>query len=1282
MGSDRARVTYDPSRQWRAVVAQQGRVSLEADFNEQVAIADARDRLMTLDAVGPVASPDSGYQVVPVSAANPPAGATAGDLTVTPGTLYLGGQRLELGSTLTYSAQPEWLNASTDPLYVPPLAAATTASTGTGAPTSLAVDALTQPLAAGTTFAIAGDTNSPSIVFTLTTAGAVGDTSLAVTASPAITTAIAPGALLPAGAELVYLLAAAQEVAAVEDPALADVALGGPDTTQRVRILQRIVRAPTLSATCTDAWSALQSTSWAAQGYQLDAASSELRSTAGLLVSFANAPAAPTPCQPVATGGYLGAANQLIRVAVASVTDGVPMIVWGYDDASFMYRLSAASYDSASDTTTVTLASAPVDSAHYPAGGQVVELLRDAVQLAAEDYIAAPSGLLAAVPSGDSYDPTQGTLAVGGQPPADYLQNTAQLYLRVWQAELAATPGAAVALGDTGLAVTLSSSDGAFHPGDFWTFAVRPIEPTIVYPARYLNTAQPPEGPRTWSCPLALVTWSDGTPSPTSCVPSFSNLVSLSENVGGCCTVSVRPSDVDQGATLGQLVDSYASQGPVTICLEPGTYTLPGPLVLGPAHDGITLQACREGVVLCASDTPAGELLLGLVVIQGATGVTLDGLEVQIPLVGFTPPADAFSGLSSDNATLLDAFANGLEVAIGVSVQTATDLAITGCRFTFPDLGQANVFGAGIYASGVIDGLTLTGSSFSATDPPTTVPFADLANPQLEGYSPQPPYQLTVGVLDLPTGEATPSPTPTPTAVSLGGRGPIFTGGRPILEHPILEQSLAGEASGASGEQVGAVPFTLPVTFHPTILPTFHPTLEPTFIPTIQPTFPVTFIPFTPIPTFTAPPVTLTPVPTPPPTAAPTPPPVITDPGSLPVPVLHDARIDACRFEGLSLPVLGLAQLGTIWLGRNTVRNCYGGFWLVSFDDSGAITLFDQLGSGVTGLWSDFSNTAITALLDRIFMIAFSMGQILPTTPPVADTVPLRVINLPDPFQINRVQSLLGNLAGILKLISPIAAPTATSSPTPASARLAPTDDFEEVPHPELSVAPDRDPEFELPGLGFEPVRPIIPSSLPGILQLTKNLTAQQAAGTPAVTAPPADTGTQVQLRLEIADSEIDAVIADSWSGAGIVVLDFSSDPGTTILHGNRVRNRFPQGQTAVLVQVADAAITGNVIANEVSGTIATGTESSAGTPTTSSLVVQPTTYASTATVAVTGNVLVGQGSPLTLPARPLAAPLDSWDGLNAVTTYTPPPTPTPTATPAPTATPPPPTPTPTIAPG
>ena len=49
MGSDRARVSYDERRQWRSVVRQQGRVTLEADEKEADDIASEELRLVNLD---------------------------------------------------------------------------------------------------------------------------------------------------------------------------------------------------------------------------------------------------------------------------------------------------------------------------------------------------------------------------------------------------------------------------------------------------------------------------------------------------------------------------------------------------------------------------------------------------------------------------------------------------------------------------------------------------------------------------------------------------------------------------------------------------------------------------------------------------------------------------------------------------------------------------------------------------------------------------------------------------------------------------------------------------------------------------------------------------------------------------------------------------------------------------------------------------------------------------------------------------------------------------------
>jgi hypothetical protein len=71
---------------------------------------------------------------------------------------------------------------------------ATSAASGTGAVTTLSVVSLTAPKPVGSQFTIAGDTNTPKIVFTVTAGAQVGDVTLAVSA-PTITTTIAAGAM-------------------------------------------------------------------------------------------------------------------------------------------------------------------------------------------------------------------------------------------------------------------------------------------------------------------------------------------------------------------------------------------------------------------------------------------------------------------------------------------------------------------------------------------------------------------------------------------------------------------------------------------------------------------------------------------------------------------------------------------------------------------------------------------------------------------------------------------------------------------------------------------------------------------------------------------------------------------------------------------------------------------------------------------------------------------------------------------------------------------------------
>ena len=206
-------------------------------------------------------------------------------------------------------------------------------------------------------------------------------------------------------------------------------------------------------------------------------------------------------------------------------------------------------------------------------------------------------------------------------------------------------------------------------------------------------------------------------------MPLFSGLAGRpGAGAGGCCTVDVGPADVDDGASLQSLLGRYATSGPVTVCLEPGTYTLPAPLVLGSDFDGLTLQACRGGVVLPAPSQPGADFVLGLIVLQGASSVTIGAPSCPFRLPGSRPPAGSFSSLPGLNQVLLGAFSAGLEAGIGISVASSADLTIEDCTFGLPGPGQANVFGAAIFATGTMDGTTITGCTFQSADPPAAVP--------------------------------------------------------------------------------------------------------------------------------------------------------------------------------------------------------------------------------------------------------------------------------------------------------------------------------------------------------------------------------------------------------------------------------------------------------------------------------------------------------------------------------------------------------------------------------
>lgn len=660
MGSDRLRRSHDTSRRYARVVHQQGRPWVEADPNEEQEIATEEVRAHALDIVGPVGTPDDGY-ALSFQGVSPP------DFSVGPGTMYVGGVRVELTSAVSYGNQPDWLDGPVPPLH------------------DIDVDE-------------------------------------------------------KGGAELVLLVLQEQEVSAVEDTELREGALGGPDTAQRTRILQRFERfAARRADTCEAAVTSAERSFAAIRGYRFDRRTMRLESAARLLVDYGLG-ANDKPCEPSVEQGYLGSENQLIRVQVSSAPGAPGTLLWAFDDASSLYRVTSFTTSEANGgTTTFVLASPPVDAHHAPRAGFRIEVLRSTAWLESpDDYIAAATGEVFTLTA--LYDAEAESVTVAGIFDGQGIStsDTGQqapppLFVRVWRDEIAFSPGVPVSLGATGVRVTLTAlpSDvaffddlgglvlegearpglsrgesraiptkgklgGVFAKGDYWLLGVRPGAPLTVLPERYLESPQPPDGPRIWVCPLGVLGFTPkGFTVLRDCRAPFDDLVELTRH---SCTTVVEPGDVRGGAGLQTLFNENDPSSPRTIELRPGTYELTRPLVLGPAHSGLTVRACSHGVVLKAAPGREEGFLRGLVEMTYANDVTFEGIAFDVPL-----------GPVLVNEVFTEP---GLPFSVGIRPMFCQRLAILACTFTL-SAGHRALSGVAvaIMAGGVMDGLVVEGNT-------------------------------------------------------------------------------------------------------------------------------------------------------------------------------------------------------------------------------------------------------------------------------------------------------------------------------------------------------------------------------------------------------------------------------------------------------------------------------------------------------------------------------------------------------------------------------------------
>jgi hypothetical protein len=112
MKGDFTRHTFAGRNHYRAVLAQQGRVQLDADWNEQAELQAHLDRLTGRDVVGEHGTPidlltgSSGMEIVD-GAGQPPKGTPTSDLWISPGRYYVGGVLCENEEKVRVAQQPD-----------------------------------------------------------------------------------------------------------------------------------------------------------------------------------------------------------------------------------------------------------------------------------------------------------------------------------------------------------------------------------------------------------------------------------------------------------------------------------------------------------------------------------------------------------------------------------------------------------------------------------------------------------------------------------------------------------------------------------------------------------------------------------------------------------------------------------------------------------------------------------------------------------------------------------------------------------------------------------------------------------------------------------------------------------------------------------------------------------------------------------------------------------------------------------------------------------------------
>jgi hypothetical protein len=634
MSFDISRITFSPLNDYLGPAMQQGRVQLDADWNEWLAEINRRIQAGTLDILGRAVYPATtpyAFQITPISG-------TPNSLQIGPGRMYVDGILIEnhgVADTTSTPVLPAWdpalaeMSDAPQPPLAPP--AAGTAPAGS-------VDYLSQP-------------------------------------HP-------PTAALPTGNPLfVYLEAWIRTVTYLQDSNLIDKAVG-VDTTGRLQTVWQVKALPVpAGSTCSTpvtGWPPLPSAGELSNG------------TIGAAMSG--------PCCVNTSTGYTGMENQCYRVEIHQpgavdtttppttgftypIADGVATFKFSRDNASVITGVTAVGTGTTLagvSTTALTVLSLGRDQTLNFAPGDWIEIMDDSAEFgspASTPGIVLPTGNPGVLCQIDHIETSPPTIVL-----TQSVTNTFTTNIRIirWDqkgkiyqtdgtkitnlwidlggsgstGDIPVPPAGTMLVLENGIWVSFSTNlqtnpSGNFYTGDFWIFSARTADGSV---DPILNEA-PPLGSHHHYTQLSVVDFT-APPTSTDCRTEWPPASTTSE-CNCCCTYTV--GEGAQYATISAAISALTSNGG-EICVLPGIYY--EYLVLEGVSD-VVIRGCGAAQTRIASPSFA----------PGSSESTGSGSTT-------TPPFPAIITLSGTQHVTLEGFAVEANQEVGVLLDGTGELGV------------------------------------------------------------------------------------------------------------------------------------------------------------------------------------------------------------------------------------------------------------------------------------------------------------------------------------------------------------------------------------------------------------------------------------------------------------------------------------------------------------------------------------------------------------------------------------------------------------------------------